>query len=451
MVVVNLTRSRAENLGNVARGLEALPPGGTLVVDRRQERRRRQPRPPGRPRPAARRRLRQGARPGVLADPPGHAAGGSRGLGARRRARAATPRASSPRRACSRPTTPTPAAAGSPPPLAGRLSGRVADLGAGWGWLAQAVLAALARRSPSSTSTRPRRWRSTPPAPTSTDPRARFHWTDVTPARPPASPPYDAVIANPPFHQGRAAEPDLGAAFIAAAARILKPSGRLFLVANRQLPYEAVLAIAFRAVGEARRGRRLQGHPRRAAPPRLSPEAPCRMRATNCRPKARLRVNLRMVAALRATITYHEAARGIGLTPPHVIHSLTTLLEELMAEDAAAGRPFIAAMVVSRARDGLPAPASSRPPPGSAAIGATPGARRRWPGTPPSSRWPTPSTPRRRTDRAIRRQRSAVTASRCTYAAAHTPAVSAAFRSAADIPRPGSSHPGLNRPPTEAP
>ena len=59
-------------------------------------------------------------------------------------------------------------------------------------------------------------------------------------------PPYDAVIANPPFHQGRAAEPDLGAAFIAAAARILKPSGRLLLVANRQLPYEAAVAAAFR-------------------------------------------------------------------------------------------------------------------------------------------------------------------------------------------------------------
>ena len=51
--------------------------------------------------------------------------------------------------------------------LAGRLAGRVADLGAGWGWLAQAALAQRARRSPSSTSTRPRRWRSTPPAPTS--------------------------------------------------------------------------------------------------------------------------------------------------------------------------------------------------------------------------------------------------------------------------------------------
>lgn len=73
-------------------------------------------------------------------------------------------------------------------------------------------------------------------------------------------------------------------------------------------------------------------------------------------PRARLRVNLRMVAALQATVTYHEAARGIGLTPPHVIHSVATLLEELMEEDAAEGHPFIAAMVLSRARDGLPAP-----------------------------------------------------------------------------------------------
>ena len=69
-----------------------------------------------------------------------------------------------------------------------------------------------------------------------------------------------------------------------------------------------------------------------------------------------LRANLRMVAALGATITYHEAARGIGLTPPHLIHSVTTLLEELMEEDAANGHPFIAALVVSRVGDGVPAP-----------------------------------------------------------------------------------------------
>lgn len=70
---------------------------------------------------------------------------------------------------------------------------------------------------------------------------------------------------------------------------------------------------------------------------------------------ARLRANLRMVAALQATVTYHEAARGIDLEPPHVIHSVTTLLETLMDEDAALGHPFIAAMVVSRVGDGVPA------------------------------------------------------------------------------------------------
>lgn len=72
--------------------------------------------------------------------------------------------------------------------------------------------------------------------------------------------------------------------------------------------------------------------------------------------RGRLRANLRLAATAGAVLTYHEAARGIGLTPPHVIHSVTQLLEELMEEDAAAGHPFIAALVVSRARDGLPAP-----------------------------------------------------------------------------------------------
>jgi hypothetical protein len=69
----------------------------------------------------------------------------------------------------------------------------------------------------------------------------------------------------------------------------------------------------------------------------------------------RLRANLRLVVGLGATVTYHEAARGIGLQPPHVIRSVAALLEELMEEDARYGHPFIAALVVSRARDGLPA------------------------------------------------------------------------------------------------
>jgi 16S rRNA (guanine1207-N2)-methyltransferase len=50
---------------------------------------------------------------------------------------------------------------------------------------------------------------------------------------------------NPPFHQGRAAEPEVGLKLIATAARTLGSGGRLFLVANRQLPYEKALAASF--------------------------------------------------------------------------------------------------------------------------------------------------------------------------------------------------------------
>lgn len=69
----------------------------------------------------------------------------------------------------------------------------------------------------------------------------------------------------------------------------------------------------------------------------------------------RLRANLRLVAAVGATMTYHDAARSIGLEPPHVIHSVTTLLEELMQEDVESGHPMISALVISRSGSGIPA------------------------------------------------------------------------------------------------
>jgi 16S rRNA (guanine1207-N2)-methyltransferase len=130
--------------------------------------------------------------------------------------------------------------------LPARLGRIVADFGGGWGWLAAQILTrdgvetldlieadhlalTCARRNIS-------------------DPRAVFHWADVTQYRPEAL--YDAIVTNPPFHTGRAAEPALGLAFIAAAAARLKPSGTLWLVANRHLPYEAALSERFRDVVE---------------------------------------------------------------------------------------------------------------------------------------------------------------------------------------------------------
>ena len=80
------------------------------------------------------------------------------------------------------------------------------------------------------------------------DPRVRFHWDDATRWQPESA--VDTVIMNPPFHKGRAAEPELGRAFIRAAAAMLKPGGQLWLVANRHLPYEAALAQSFAQVEE---------------------------------------------------------------------------------------------------------------------------------------------------------------------------------------------------------
>ena len=127
-----------------------------------------------------------------------------------------------------------------------RMPGEIADLGAGWGYLSRRALErdgvasihlveaehcalACARENVE-------------------DPRARFHWADATRFEPTA--PLDAVVANPPFHRGRAGDPDIGKAFIAKAAAILKRSGRLWLVANRHLPYEESLRANFAELAE---------------------------------------------------------------------------------------------------------------------------------------------------------------------------------------------------------
>ncbi|MEC8195725.1 MAG: methyltransferase, partial [Pseudomonadota bacterium] len=78
------------------------------------------------------------------------------------------------------------------------------------------------------------------------DPRAQFHWADATNFKPGHR--VDTVVMNPPFHTGRKAEPALGERFIRDAAKMLAPSGHLWMVANRHLPYEATLQDAFQSV-----------------------------------------------------------------------------------------------------------------------------------------------------------------------------------------------------------
>jgi 16S rRNA (guanine1207-N2)-methyltransferase len=81
-------------------------------------------------------------------------------------------------------------------------------------------------------------------------PEFGFYWHDLVGEK--VERKYELIVMNPPFHQGRAAEPGIGQAMIKAAALALKPGGRLLMVANRGLPYDQVLKAGFKDVQELR-------------------------------------------------------------------------------------------------------------------------------------------------------------------------------------------------------
>lgn len=126
-----------------------------------------------------------------------------------------------------------------------RLSGVGADLGCGLGVLARAVLASpevtaltlvdLDRRAIAAARRNVE------------DPRARVLHADVRGPLPDLAE-LDFIVTNPPFHDAGTEDRRLGQTFIARAAALLRRGGRLWLVANRHLPYEAPLAAAFAAV-----------------------------------------------------------------------------------------------------------------------------------------------------------------------------------------------------------
>lgn len=126
------------------------------------------------------------------------------------------------------------------------LPARLVDLGAGWGYLSAA---ALTRQGPERIDLVEADHVTLDCARRNVhDPRAHFHWADARDFRPDR--PAGGVICNPPFHQGRRADPELGLSFIAAAAGMLARDGILWLVANRHLPYRDALARLFREAAE---------------------------------------------------------------------------------------------------------------------------------------------------------------------------------------------------------
>ena len=124
------------------------------------------------------------------------------------------------------------------------LSGKGADLGCGLGVLAHGVLQYEAvssllmvdidRRAIEMT------WRNVG------DARISVRWEDAAHGLKDVSG-LDFVVMNPPFHASGIEDKNLGQNFIATAARLLKKSGKLFMVANRHLPYEAVLDAEFKS------------------------------------------------------------------------------------------------------------------------------------------------------------------------------------------------------------
>ena len=127
-----------------------------------------------------------------------------------------------------------------------KLPNRVADLGAGWGYLSAEI---LKRSGVTELYVVEAEHAALDCARVNiTDLRAQFCWADATTFKPARV--VDLVVTNPPFHTTRAADPNIGRAFLAAAAAILSPPGHLLLVANRHLPYEKTLAELFRTVEE---------------------------------------------------------------------------------------------------------------------------------------------------------------------------------------------------------
>ncbi|HEV8332915.1 MAG TPA: methyltransferase [Steroidobacteraceae bacterium] len=129
------------------------------------------------------------------------------------------------------------------------LAGRAADLGAGFGYLGVELLercAGIAALDVFEAERRALDLARSNLAAFESRAKIRYYWHDVTAG---LADRYDTIVCNPPFHtHARADRPDVGRRFIAAAAAALLPGGRLWLVANRHLAYEAALGAGFERV-----------------------------------------------------------------------------------------------------------------------------------------------------------------------------------------------------------
>lgn len=132
--------------------------------------------------------------------------------------------------------------------LPATLAGKGADIAAGWGYLSDAVFRrcsavagiTLYEAEKNALDLAAQNLAGKP---------ASFHWCDAAQPLPgvPAGG-FDWAVTNPPAHDLLEDAPDVTAALFAQAAAALKKGASLWLVANRQLPYEKTLESLFSQV-----------------------------------------------------------------------------------------------------------------------------------------------------------------------------------------------------------
>lgn len=114
------------------------------------------------------------------------------------------------------------------------LSGNIADFGCGYGYIS----ARLAEDFPAvhSIDAYDADARAVDCCKRNSNAKVNTIWQDIENFT--ATPRYDAVVMNPPFHSGKVEDIALGKIFIRKALDSLKSGGQLFMVANRHLGYE---------------------------------------------------------------------------------------------------------------------------------------------------------------------------------------------------------------------
>lgn len=76
--------------------------------------------------------------------------------------------------------------------------------------------------------------------------KAFFEWADFSSLQTLKA--ADHAVMNPPFHKDKATSVALGQRFITQAARMLRPGGDIYMVANSHLPYEGIMSPLFSIV-----------------------------------------------------------------------------------------------------------------------------------------------------------------------------------------------------------